>query len=65
MKAEILKPINVGDSLLSYGDIVDVSGWRNIKSLANSRYIRIIEEEEIKPVKAEVKPKAKKAVASK
>jgi hypothetical protein len=64
MKAEILKPINVGDSLLSHGDIVDVSGWRNIKSLANSRYIRIIEEE-IKPVKAEVKPKAKKAVASK
>ena len=65
MKAEILKPIHVGDALLSYGDIVDVSEWRNIKSLANSRYIRIIEEEEIKPVKAEVKPKAKKAVASK
>ena len=64
MKAEILKPINVGDNLLSHGDIVDVSEWRNIKSLANSRYIRIIEEE-IKPVKAEVKPKAKKAVASK
>ena len=64
MKAEILKPINVGDSLLSHGDIVDVSGWRNIKSLANSRYIRIIEEE-VKPAKAEVKPKAKKAVASK
>jgi hypothetical protein len=65
MKAEILKPMTVGDSSLFYGDIVDVSGWRNIKSLANSRYIRIIEEEEIKPVKAEVKPKAKKAVASK
>jgi hypothetical protein len=64
MKAEILKPMTVGTSSLSQGDIVEVSGWRNTIALAKSRYIRIIEEE-VKPVKAEVKPKAKKAVASK
>jgi hypothetical protein len=64
MKAEILKPMTVGTSSLSQGDIVEVSGWRNTIALAKSRYIRIIEEE-IKPVKAEVKPRAKKAVASK
>jgi hypothetical protein len=64
MKAEILKPMTVGDSSLSYGDIVEVGEWRNTIALAKSRFIRIIEEED-KPVKAEVKPKAKKAVASK
>jgi hypothetical protein len=64
MKAQILKPMTVNGSSLSQGDIVEVSGWRNTITLAKSRYIRIIEEE-VKPVKAEVKPKAKKAVASK
>ena len=56
--------MTVGGSSLSYGDIVEVSGWRNTIALAKNRYIRIIEEE-IKPVKSEAKPKAKKAVASK
>lgn len=46
---------------LTYGDIVEVSGWRNAVTLEKNRYIRIIEEE----VKAEIKPKVKKAVASK
>jgi hypothetical protein len=64
MKAEILKPMTVGGSSLVYGDIVEVSEWRNTIALTTNRYIRIIEEE-VKPVKAEVKPKAKKAVASK
>ena len=64
MKAEILKPMTVDGSSLAYGDIVEVSKWRNTINLAKNRYIRIIEEE-IKPIKAEVKSKAKKEVASK
>ena len=51
----------VNGSSLTYGDIVEVDGWRNTITLEKNRYIRIIEEE----VKAEVKPKVKKAVASK
>lgn len=61
MKAEILKPMIVNGTPLTYGDIVEVDGWRNTVTLEKNRYIRIVEEE----VKAVVKPKVKKAVASK
>ena len=75
MKAEILKNMVVDGRLLQSGDIIDVKGWKHAKALNRNRYIRIIEEEEVKPKKveapvvetpmAEEKPKAKKAVASK
>jgi len=75
MKAEILKNMVVDGRLLQSGDIIDVKGWKHAKALNRNRYIRIIEEEAVKPKKAEApvvetpmaeeKPKAKKAVASK
>jgi hypothetical protein len=80
MKAEILKSMMVEGRLLQSGDIIDVKGWRHAKSLNRNRYIRIIEDEVVKPVKAEApkveapvakapmveeKPKAKKEVAPK
>ena len=48
MKAQILKRlINEDGKQLEIGDIVDVSNWRNAKSLEGSRYITFIIEEEI------------------
>ena len=59
MKAKLLKPMVVnGESLLA-GTVVDVSGWRNYRSLESMRYLAFIYEEE---VKAE-KPKVTKATA--
>jgi hypothetical protein len=80
MKAQILKTMVVDGRLLKSGDIIDVKGWKHAKALNRSRYIRIIENEAVKPVKveapkveapveetptAEEKPKAKKEVAPK
>lgn len=42
---------------LEAGTIVDVSGWRNYRSLESMRYIAFIAEEEVKVEK----PKATKA----
>jgi hypothetical protein len=46
------------------GDIVEVKGWRHAKSLANNRYIKLIEDDAPKAVKEKVeeaeKPKATK-----
>ena len=58
MKAKILKTLTVDGKQLESGTIVDVSGWRNAKSLEGSRYITFVVEEEI--VKKEVKSKAVK-----
>jgi hypothetical protein len=55
MKAQILKRLVSLGETLEVGDIVDVSSWRHIKSLENSRYIKIIHEEE-KPAKAKAEP---------
>ena len=80
MKAEILKSMMVDGRLLQSGDIIDVKGWKHAKALNRNRYIRIIEDEAVKPVKTEApkvetpvdeaptakeKPKAKKEVAPK
>jgi hypothetical protein len=48
MKAKILKTLNVNGEQLLSGTIVDVSDWRNVKSLEGSRYIAFVTEEEIK-----------------
>ena len=48
MKAKILKTLTVNGKELLSGTIVDVSGWRNAKSLEGSRYITFVYEEEIK-----------------
>ena len=80
MKAQILKSMVVDGRLIEAGSIIDVKGWKHAKALNRNRYIRIIEDEAVKPVKAEApkvetpvaesptaeeKPTAKKAVASK
>ena len=59
MKAQILKSMIVNGRKLVAGDIVDVEGWRYIKSLSSNRYIKLIEDDvvEEKVVEAE-KPKA-------
>jgi len=48
MKAKILKTLTVDGKELLQGTIVDVSGWRNAKTLEGSRYITFVSEEEIK-----------------
>lgn len=54
MKAKILKPVVSDGKKLQTGSIVDVSGWRNTKTLVSGRYIEFVDES------AEaVKPKAK------
>lgn len=44
MKAQILKAMISDGKMLQSGDIVDVSGWRHAKTLANNRYIKMIDE---------------------
>jgi hypothetical protein len=58
MKAKILKTLTVNGKEMLSGTIVDVSGWRNAKTLEGSRYITFVYEEEIK--KETTKPKAQK-----
>lgn len=54
MKAKILKRLTHDGKELEIGTIVDVSEWRNAKSLEGSRYITFVTEEQIK---AETKKK--------
>lgn len=65
MKARILKQIISGGKKLSIGDIVEIDGWRNVKSLTNTRYIELIEEAQVEVETPEVKKVVKKAVAKK
>jgi hypothetical protein len=64
MKAQILKSMIVNGRKLVAGDIVEVEGWRYIKSLSSNRYIKLIEDDAPKAVKETVdeveKPKATK-----
>lgn len=48
MKAKILKKLTHNGVELESGTIVDVSGWRNAKSLEGSRYITFVSDEEVK-----------------
>jgi hypothetical protein len=60
MKAQILKSMIVDGRKLVAGDIVEVKGWRHAKSLANNRYIKLIEEDVVEEVAEASKPKATK-----
>lgn len=62
MKAKILKTLTVDGKELLTGTIVDVSGWRNAKSLEGSRYITFVDDEEIK--KETTKSKTSKVEAT-
>ena len=50
MKAKILKKITHDGKELEVGTIVDVSTWRNARTLEGSRYITFVSEEEAKAV---------------
>lgn len=70
MKARILKRVTNGGKVLNPGDIVDISGWRNAKTLVSGRYVEILDEqaEEKKPLVADVatdKPKTPAKIKSK
>jgi len=58
MKARILKRLTNDGKDLEVGTIVDVSGWRNAKSLEGSRYITFVNDAEI----TATEPKKKAAV---
>lgn len=58
MLARVRKSIQSDTGLLQAGDIVDVSAWRNTKTLLASRYIELVEDA---PAPAS-KPKAEKKV---
>jgi hypothetical protein len=58
MKAKILKTLTVDGKELLSGTIVDVSGWRNAKTLEGSRYITFVSDSEI----TKTEPKKKAAV---
>lgn len=61
MKAQILKSMIVDGRKLVAGEIVEVKGWRHAKSLANNRYIKLIEDDVVEEKVAEAsKPKATK-----
>ena len=61
LRAKLLKKMTVDGKDLQAGTIVDVSGWRNYRSLESMRYIAFIAEEETKVEK----PKATKAKVEK
>ena len=60
MKAQILKSMIVNGRKLVAGDIVEVEGWRYIKSLSSNRYIKLIEDDASEETKQAEKPKAVK-----
>lgn len=61
MKAKILKTLTHDGVQILQGSIVDVSNWRNAKSLEGARYITFVSEEEFKK---ETKSKAEKDLAT-
>ena len=61
MKAKLLKRMTVNGEAHDAGEIVEVSSWKNIKTLISNRYIEVILEEE----KPKVEPKVESKVESK
>jgi len=58
MKALILKKMLSDGKTLQPGDVVEVEGWKHLKSLEGNRYIKMIIEES-KPKATETKSKGK------
>ena len=65
MKAQILKSMIVEGRKLVAGDIVEVEGWRYIKSLSSNRYIKLIEDNVPKAVKEKAEEAEKPKVTKK
>lgn len=62
MKAKLLKRMTVNGETHNAGKIIEVGGWKNIKTLISNRYIEVILEEEKPKVEPKVEPKAKPEV---
>ncbi len=60
MKAKILKKLTHNGVELESGTIVDVSEWRNAKTLEGSRYITFVSDNEPVTTKKETKTKVTK-----
>jgi hypothetical protein len=65
MKAKLLKRMTVAGKSYNAGEVVDVSGWRNIRTLMSSRYLEIILEDDTPKVAPKVEVKAEPKVESK
>ena len=59
MKAKILKKLTHNGVELESGTIVDVSSWRNAKTLEGSRYITFVSDSESITEEKEETPKTK------
>jgi hypothetical protein len=55
MLATVRKTMQSDKGLLQAGDVVDVSTWRNVKSLISNRYIELVKETPVSKPKAEKK----------
>ena len=56
MKAKLLKRMTVEGKIIDAGQVIEVKGWKNLKTLISGRYIEVVLEET---------PKAQKEVISK
>jgi len=71
MKARVLKFLTHEGKVITPGTVVDVSGWRNAKTLVAGRYIKIEDEVADLAVETKVlveetsKPKPKKVTKTK
>lgn len=59
---EVLRPLEADGTQHRAGDIVDVSGWRNVDKLVSMRYLGPVRSSEQNPTVKKKAP-AKKAVA--
>jgi hypothetical protein len=59
MRAQLLKNMLIDGETVPAGTILDVSGWRNVKSLESMRFITFVTEAEETP-KKEVRAKVAK-----
>lgn len=57
MLARTRKRLVVEGQILEAGEIVDISGWRNAKTLVSGRYVDLVQETEAPKVKKADEPK--------
>lgn len=55
MLARVRKSLQSDGKILEIGDIVDISTWRNAKTLIASRYVELVKDAPVSKPKAEKK----------
>lgn len=65
MLAKVRKVMQANDGILQPDDIVDVSGWRNVRSLVSGRYIELIADAPAESPKPKVEKKAEDKIEEK